>query len=160
MFNAYINDWFFPRYPRSLTKDLPVDMMNRDESHARRRKGVKMTASGVVKKLIEEAAVGRGASTYLGMGEVYFVPSSELGAYYLVVKIERKGWACECRGFRFSSREDGCCSHVDDAMNMRKERLKLAKRSSMSDGRVRKADNRKGRNSSKGKRKSRTRRTP
>lgn len=84
-----------------------------------------MAVAGAIKTLIENAAVGKGEAKYLGLGEVYFVPSdSTLGEFYIVVKIERKGWGCNCRGFRFSAREDGACKHVDIAAKIRKERRK------------------------------------
>lgn len=83
-----------------------------------------MKVAADVKKLIDEASKGRGRPTYLGMAETYFVPGSELGSHYLVVFGEKKGWACSCRGFRFSAREDGACSHIDEAIEERKERVK------------------------------------
>lgn len=90
-----------------------------------------MTVSGAIKTQIEQAAVGKGEAKYMGVGEVYFVPSSStLGEFYIVVKVERKGWACNCRGFRFSAREDGACKHVDTAESIRKaRRRKVGKRS-------------------------------
>lgn len=84
--------------------------------------------------------MGRGRPKYLGVGELYFIPSgSELGAFYIVVYMEKKGWACQCKAFRFSNREDGCCTHVDDAHDERKARMKSSpdKKQRSSAGRVR-----------------------
>lgn len=86
-----------------------------------------MRVNAQVKGLIEEAAKGRGRPKYLGMNEAYFIPGSELGSFYLVLYNKKKGWADCCRGFRFSAREDGACTHIDDAYEERQRLLKSKK---------------------------------
>ena len=83
-------------------------------------------ASGYIRKLIDEATQGNLKDVYLGIGEVYFIPStSELGAFYLVVRVPKRGWLCECKGFRFGGRGDANCQHVDRA---KEKRAKLKKK--------------------------------
>lgn len=81
-------------------------------------------ASGLIRKLIDDALTGNLKHRYLGRGEVYFVPStSELGDFYLIVQVPKRGWICSCKGFRFGGRGDKDCKHIDMAKAMRKRRL-------------------------------------
>jgi hypothetical protein len=57
----------------------------------------------------------------LGEGKAVAVSSkSELGVYYIVFHVGVNRWACSCKGYRFASRHDGLCEHIDIARSILK----------------------------------------
>jgi hypothetical protein len=42
------------------------------------------------------------------------VLSSDKSTFYTVTQLADGSWTCECEGFLYQSRMDGCCRHIDE----------------------------------------------
>lgn len=82
-----------------------------------------------LRSAIDEMTTGKLRIRTLVSGIAWLVPSStELGAFYLVVRSRRFGWVCCCRAVRFGSRSDESCQHVDRVKQKLERKGKRAKR--------------------------------